>query len=297
MAFQLKKNRLVRHLYAQSLSRLPFFGRRFHHIEVETISLCNRKCSYCPNVSFSRSHGNDSVLMDDSVLNKVFDDLASCNFTGTFSPHLYGEPLLDPRLPEIINRASSINTKPKLYTNGDYLTPVLIESLISNGLKILFISQHSKSLSKGLKDTLSYLFKIDPLIAHNKFETNLLSCYKGGLIINGLLVKVVDFFSMSLSSSLEGSQGDKLGNRGGFFNWDQPIKPPVACKYITFPVIDVSGRLPLCSTDYASEYLQGNIITSSIYDIWTDPNNIRLRKRIFRSQMDLEICKTCTMGT
>ena len=56
---------------------------------------------------------------------------------------------------------------------------------------------------------------------------------------------------MSLSTSLEGSHGDKLGNRGGFFNWDQSIKPPVACKYITFPVIDVSGRMPLCSTDYA----------------------------------------------
>ena len=108
-------------------------------------------------------------------------------------------------------------------------------------------------------------------------------------MINDLLVKVVDFHSMSLSTSLEGSHGDKLGNRGGFFNWDQSIKPPVACKYITFPVIDVSGRMPLCSTDYASEYLQGNISSSSIYDIWTDPNNIRLRKRIFRSQMDLEI--------
>ena len=296
MASQLKKNRLVRHLYAQSFSRLPFFGRRFHHIEVETISLCNRKCSYCPNVTYSRSHGNDSVLMD-TLYNKVFDDLASCNFTGTFSPHLYGEPLLDPRLPDIIRRASSINAKPKLYTNGDYLTPDLIDLLISHGLKILFISQHSKSLSKGLKNTLSHLFKLDPLISPNKFELNLLNCYNGGLMINDLLVKVVDFHSMSLSTSLEGSHGDKLGNRGGFFNWDQSIKPPVACKYITFPVIDVSGRMPLCSTDYASEYLQGNISSSSIYDIWTDPNNIRLRKRIFRSQMDLEICKSCTMGT
>ena len=101
---------------------------------------------------------------------------------------------------------------------------------------------------------------------------------------------------MSLSSSLEGSQGDKLGNRGGFFNWDQPIKPPVLAN-TSLLLLLMFGTLPLCSTDYASEYLQGNIISSSIYDIWTDPNNIRMRKRIFRSQMDLEICKTCTMGT
>ena len=60
-------NRIIKRALA-----FPYSFRRikcdFNEIEVETISFCNRKCSYCPNVEVDRFNLEGSVLMDDNLL-------------------------------------------------------------------------------------------------------------------------------------------------------------------------------------------------------------------------------------
>ena len=67
---------------------LPFHYARiknsFKEIEVETISFCNRKCSYCPNVTVDRFDTSGSVLMKEDVLDKIFEQLRSIKFNGIF---------------------------------------------------------------------------------------------------------------------------------------------------------------------------------------------------------------------
>ena len=71
----------------------------FKTVEIETISTCNRKCVYCPNHSYERPAG----LMEEAVFYKLIDELADIGFSGTLSPHFYGEPMLDKRLEKFKN--------------------------------------------------------------------------------------------------------------------------------------------------------------------------------------------------
>ncbi len=250
---------------------LPFSLRRiknsFKEIEVETISFCNRKCSYCPNVTVDRFDTSGSVLMKDDVLDEIFKQLRSIKFKGIFSPHMYGEPLLDPRIVDIISRISSIGAIPKIVTNGDYLTIDLLDKLIVSGLKILYISKHSPILSSKARETIKY-------ITNNKFNLNF---------------KVLDFYTDF------NKDRNMFGNRGGNLDIEIKKKPPIMCGYVLYPVIDVNGSMVLCCQDFNSDYQLGNISERHIIDIWNDPMNIAIRRNIFLGKFDLSICKQCLM--
>ena len=88
-----------------------------------------------------------------------------------------------------------------------------------------------------------------------------------------------------------------INTRGGEVVVKRPAekKQPVNCVYATYPVINVFGDLVLCCQDYKSNYVFGNIAERHLRDLWFDPNNIELRRRIFQSHFDLEICQKCYM--
>src|ERR1700730_14562092 len=58
----------------------------FRAVELEVNSMCNRKCSYCPNVSDKRPLD----YMEESLFEKVIQELAAIDFDGRISYHFYG---------------------------------------------------------------------------------------------------------------------------------------------------------------------------------------------------------------
>lgn len=237
-------------------------------IEVETTSLCNRKCTYCPNSTFDKSDTRDSIYMSDFLLDRLLHQLQDISFTGTFAPHMYGEPLLDPRLPEIISLTKGLGMSPKLVTNADYLTPSLLSTLLDNGLEILYISKHSSSLSAGAREAIQL------------FEKRLENIHS---------FKILDFYSDYRS------QQTMFGNRAGQISLSVKKKPPQMCPYVRYPVVDVIGNIVLCCQDFSSKHILGNIADRHLWDIWNDPSNLLLRKKIFRGEFDLKICQSCEM--
>ena len=75
------------------------FNKMFKEIEFETTAYCNRKCNYCPNVDHERFADDDKFLMKEEVFKKLISQLKDMNFSGLISPHLYGEPMSDLRMP------------------------------------------------------------------------------------------------------------------------------------------------------------------------------------------------------
>lgn len=248
-----------------SLSRIK---NSFNEIEVETISFCNRKCSYCPNVSLDRFNSDGSVLMDDNLLEEIFNQLKDIKFKGIFSPHMYGEPLLDPRIVNIIEKINKLGAKSKIVTNGDYLTINLLDKLLNAGLKILYISKHSPKLSSAARNSIEYL----------KSKSNL-----------NLEFKVLDFYTDF------NTDRKMVGNRGGNLDIETKKKPPIMCPYVLYPVIDVNGTLVLCCQDFNSDYQLGNVSERHISEIWDDPMNVSIRRNVFLGKFDLSICKQCLM--
>ena len=64
------------------------------------------------------------------------------NFSGLISPHLYGEPMSDLRMPSWVKHIKNNlpNSKVKIVTNGDFLNKKSYDEYIQSGVDIFYIS-------------------------------------------------------------------------------------------------------------------------------------------------------------
>lgn len=230
----------------------------FTSVEVETSSICNRKCAYCPNSSYQRVQ---SHLMD-AFFYKIINELSEIDFSGRLSPHFYGEPLLDIRLTEFMAYARKRLPKAyiQLFTNGDFLTYKLFQELLEAGVDSFRIAQHSESPSEILTATLRML--------DDETRTS--------------RIEVINFFASK----------QPLMNRGGLIEIETNQKWK-HCDYVSGLTIDYEGNLLLCCQDYLSKYKFGNIATERLQDIWDKAKYKLLRDKIQCGIWPLDICKEC----
>lgn len=230
----------------------------FNGLEIETISICNRKCVFCPNYYYKRKKGN----MDEKLFKKIILELAEIKFNGKISPHFYGEPLLDKRLPRLIRFAKEKlpRCRIQINTNGDFLTKEKFDLLVNSGVDKFLITQYDKEMPNNIKRLFTEINKKDKKrIVYRKYEDI------------GLM------------------------NRGGLLNIKTKIK-----KKCTFPsdgiVIDYNGKVILCCNDYFSKYVFGDLNKEKLMDIWNKDNFKKIRKDLHKGIFKLDICKKC-VGT
>jgi radical SAM protein with 4Fe4S-binding SPASM domain len=206
----------------------------FHAIELEVNSACNRKCEYCPNVSTTRPRGH----MKEPLFEKVIAELSAMDFDGIVSYHFYGEPLLDDRLPRLVEHTARMVPKcrPVIYSNGDFLTVELFREYITSGLYQFWITQHDNSMPSNLRRILEEATPTEREHIHVHFGENLQLVNRSGLIT-----------TMKSPRSPLRTQCD----------W------PLATMVIT-----MTGNVVLCCNDYFETEVVGNVATQSLRDVW-----------------------------
>lgn len=247
--------------FYQSINNLVRYGTLdfFNSVEIETITTCNRKCEYCSNAFFTRPN----ALMDTNVYTKIIDGLSEINFNGRVSPHFYGEPLLDKRLPQLTEY-----TRKKLplativvYSNGDYLTKELFDRLIASGVDAFDITQHDAGMSKTMKQLFSQLTKEQKKKIHYRVFT----------------------------------EKTPLSTRGGLIQL-KDVKKVKKCNQTKGIVIDYKGNVVLCCEDYSSKNILGNVREERLIDIWRKKNYKMIRSELKNGIFTLDICKRCGVG-
>lgn len=243
------------------------FRKLFNEIEFETTSYCNRKCEYCPNSLYDRKGDKDGRFMCEEVFTKLLEDLEKICFKGLIAPHLYGEPLTDPRLADWILkiRKSLPECRIKVVTNGDFLDKSKYDMLIHAGVDYFFVSKHGEKLSQNMIDLLSAM-KEDERLKR---------------------ITIFDYYADYRNEQ------KLLNTRGGDINLNINKIHPVNCGYAAYPVVNTFGDVILCCNDFHGRYKSGNIMERSLPDIWKDPENVKLRKRIYKGHFDLPICQNC----
>jgi len=122
-------------------------------VQIFPIYACNFCCKYC---TFSIPRGkrgfiSDKIMMDFALFKKCIDDLIkfsdkvkTLRFVGM------GEPLLHPKIAEMVKYAVSKNVaeKVEILSNASLLTPKLADSLISAGLSRLVMSIQGTTAKK-----------------------------------------------------------------------------------------------------------------------------------------------------
>jgi MoaA/NifB/PqqE/SkfB family radical SAM enzyme len=90
-------------------------------VSVETMALCNARCTFCPYPTLDRK----GEKMPDALLDKLADEMIGWDREIYFSPFKLSEPLLDKRLLPLCERINAQSDKIvlRIFSNGSALTP------------------------------------------------------------------------------------------------------------------------------------------------------------------------------
>jgi cyclic pyranopterin phosphate synthase len=232
------------------------------YVEIETTTYCNRRCVYCPNSAFDRGLKRNKVMMPTELFRKIVEDLGRNNYCNQFSPHRYGEPLSDPRMPELLQMAREAMPLAwiKLYTNGDFLSPALFHA-IDPYVDAYTITQHGPRASKLLKQTLEEIGFPHPKISYGT---------AAGILRNA-------------------------SNRGGLIEVEHVQRK--ACGIVMTQLsINAHGDVALCCEDYLGERVFGNMADQTVEDVWTQEERLQVHRGNMIGQFALPKCASCGYG-
>lgn len=103
---------------------------------IEPSSLCNLNCSMCfRNNWFDEKKG----LMTDETIDELLKIFQKSNIDTIFFGGM-GEPLMHPRIIQMVSAASTANKKTELITNATLLDKTMVANLLNAGLDTLWVS-------------------------------------------------------------------------------------------------------------------------------------------------------------
>lgn len=232
---------------------------RFHRVEVETTSCCNRRCRYCP-VSYRPRPPHQ---MEEALFLSILDQLGAMGFRGRFSPHFYGEPLLDRRMPGLVRevRRRVPGAMVVVYTNGDLLDSDTTRELLGAGVG-LFIATWEDEEPPALRQTRAAL---GPVAFRSHF--------------------VVRQFSRDVASPY---------NRGGKILFPHRELHMKACLAAASKVVvDAWGKVKLCSNDYFGQEDWGDLHTVDLAGLWRRSDYREARRELLRGVFRKRVCREC----
>lgn len=236
----------------------------FQQVLIETRTDCNNHCPFCPH------HFNDKPLgeMSWECYKHIIDELVAIGYNGRVALMVSNEPLLEPRLCEMIEYAK--HKTPRLFlditTNGRILTLEMVDHLFSIGLDNININDY-----RGDRDT---------------FPDKLSS----------QLVDIVAAYSNNPKITIQKRRLDESWpNYGG--NIPQPIDKPLG--FCNFPfrkmVISYDGNVVICCDDFMNQTSFGNVMEQSLVDCWNNEIFNQHRHALLEDKR-IGICAKCNDG-
>jgi radical SAM protein with 4Fe4S-binding SPASM domain len=246
-------------------------------VTIELTNRCNRHCDGCPRHKMTYPQG----YMNKELFSKIINELPSST---VIVPFYRGESLLHNDFPEYMNELKKFK-QVQLATNGDYLNRVNQQAILRN-ISFLSISLHDYRLpnrtnylpflkecqNKGIDTQVSILETLVSSSKKKQFKrmwlkhVNRVRIYKEHSV-NG-------FGSMNITEKPQGERCNK------------PFEDMV---------IYWDGNVGLCNHDWNNATPLGNVILSSISDVWQgiEYQTVRLlHENNRRSQV--HTCQTCS---
>ena len=246
-------------------------------IEINLTELCNRKCVFCPRVD-PKIFPNRNLHMSLELSKKIASNLKKINYKGRLSFSGFGEPFLAKNFFEHLKIYRSFLEKNNLETNtnGDKLTPELIQKAFKSGLTNLYINAY---------DGEHQIPKYEKLIEVSKIDKK-------------------NFFIRPHWEGYHKDWGLFLNNRSGMITNEanEYLKPVEAkierkCFYPFYKMfIDFDGRVLFCSNDWGRINIVGDLNNDTIEEIWLGDKLNFFRKKLSLMDRSNKPCNTCSIN-
>lgn len=269
--------------YASLLKKLPspiykaaaqmWIDKEFpRHLFIETTAACNLTCEYCPREKV-KSH------MDFNLFKSIIDEATNYG-PRSFSLHLFGEPLLYPKVWESIRYIKEKNKRHTvLLTSNGTLFEKFADDLMSSPVdKVIWSWRPESKFSEKLKERLR----------------------KWGKLTVRLIKEVVPKEEMKYWEKWPNVEIRGIHNYGGSIdttNWISHVatKDTVvkrwACYHIFLaPAVNWEGKFLLCCADPKVKEVFGDINKETINESWQRVEKVR--KSQLRGEYE-GICKNC----
>lgn len=286
-----------------------------YKINIDVANACNFRCNFCFHAIDGkelRQSGFRPGVMDYRLFKKImqqiseFPEKIKCiGLAGI------GEPLLNKRLPEMIQLAKikDVADKVVVTTNGSLLTKDLAESIVNAGLDEMIISIEALDDMKYAEIT-SVKVNIEELIENIKYLYN----NKGNC---NVFVKIVDIaFNARNGEKSFHERFDHISDLAYVekiipqfkpvdydtlkLDYDQTLYgkkvPPIeVCAMIFYAMqITTRGNVCPCCVDYNETVVLGSVEETNLYDIWNSRFFNRFRRtHLNRMRGTIELCHNC----
>lgn len=280
-----------------------------HEVSIETLALCNARCTFCPYPTLDRKGARMSL----DLINELIEQMREWSEPFFLSPFKVNEPLLDVRLADIC--ADIITKLPqatlRLFTNGQPLTGAQIDwiaALPLGRLEHLWVSLNSTDPEEyGVLMGCSYRMiesRLDEL--HERVK-------RGDFHHPVVLSRVTSFTpgagaEAAVDAALEDVRfvracaarwpgfAPTLIKRDGWLGYVAPSAPEVPrapCGRWFELNIMATGKVALCCMDGTGEFELGDAATTPLLEIYNTPALVN-RRQFAHTRDGIDPCQRCT---
>ena len=272
----------------------------FKRMYLEITNVCNLRCAFCPGTQRPRRF----------MTPEEFRQLATrLRPYGTYLMlHVMGEPLLHPRLAELLDIAGELGFRVCLVTNGTLLPRQLSTLEGSPALHKLSVSLHSFE-GNGRQDAAAPYLEGVWQAAQRLSSRGVLCALRlwngGGLDRRN--EEILSFLSEKLGRDVTALPTDRLGNRrlgeglflepGERFDWPDPAAPASGTEFChglrSQIAVLCDGTVVPCCLDSEGRLALGNLHRQELAEILASPRATAMAAGFSRRQPSEELCRRC----
>lgn len=263
-------------------------------LDIELTNRCNLTCPKCPRSNMGRPQGDMSIELFKRVIDSSFPYIY-------FSwLHLFGEPLLNSDVINVISYASGKNVACGISTNATALNEVLAKKLCRSGLDTIIFSIDATTRKTYKKIRPGGNF--DEVVENTERFLNLPERKNiKHTIIQMIRMKInqheVDDFIKKWKGSDRSVHIKEETSWAGYFKnkrQSDSIQPFPCRKLWDRLTVDWQGNVSICCRDFKMKVNLGNIETKQLSKIWNSNKMIALRKSLIKNDLEnVPLCKNC----
>lgn len=267
-------------------------------VEIEPTSFCNLNCVTCCQSETPRPKG----FMKMDLFHKIVDDAADLGIK-RIQLYLLGEPMMHPKIVDMIRYIKSKEIAFHLTTNGVLLTREKSEAILRCGVTSAdYITFSILGFSKEVHELM--MRGVD----HERVVQNVhdLVNARKRMHLNGPVIETVYYSTKENQHELQPwlAYWSKIvdhANNGGkaieaFIDQSLPTQPRTRTCSILWERMAVlwNGDVAICGEDMNGEYIVGNLENQSIQEVWLGEKLTRIKQLHKEGRFaEIPICKFC----